>query len=110
VLEAAQIDGAGPVNTALRIKLPYLRRSLVLMVIACFAYGTQLFVEPTILTSAFQSQVSSTWSLNQLAYTYATQEGSFGKASALSILLLLITLIPACILIFRTRFYAIDDD
>src|ERR1017187_7837425 len=41
VLEAAALDGAGPVQTALRVKLPMIKKWIVDMLIGAFAGGTQ---------------------------------------------------------------------
>ena len=52
VLEAARIDGAGAWQTAWRVQIPMLRKWIVYMVILAFAGGTQLFVEPQLLSQA----------------------------------------------------------
>jgi len=108
LMEAAAIDGASPLQTALQIKLPLIKNYLALMLISSFAYGTQLFVEPQVMRAAFTGQISETWSVNQLAYFFATQEGDFGKAAALSLLLMLVGVLLAVAVMRRTDFYATD--
>ncbi|MBT2224855.1 carbohydrate ABC transporter permease [Nonomuraea sp. NEAU-A123] len=106
ILEAARVDGANGWQVTMRIKAPHIRPQLALMLISSFAYGTQIFVEPQVLRSAFTSQVSETWSLNQLAYFFATQRGNFGMAAALSLMLLGVGLLVAVFVIARTDLYA----
>ena len=50
IIEAARIDGAGAWQIARRIQIPMLRKWIVYMVILAFAGGTQLFVEPQLLS------------------------------------------------------------
>jgi multiple sugar transport system permease protein len=108
LLEAATLDGSSAWQTAWHIKLPLVKNYLALMLISSFAYGTQLFVEPQVMRSAFTGQISETWSVNQLAYFFATQEGDFGKAAALSLLLMLVGVLLAVLVMWRTDFYATD--
>lgn len=108
VVESAAVDGCSAWQLAWHIKLPLLRRYIILILVMTFAVGTQLFVEPTVLAMGAPGAISPTWSINQLAYYYATQDGRFGQAAALSIALLVIGLIAALILTFRTHFYSLD--
>ncbi len=109
VLEAATIDGCNAPQMALRIKLPLVAKYVVFMLILSFAGGIQLFVEPTILASALTSgTVGTTWSVNQLAYVYAFTDGNFGKSAAVSVGLLLVAIVGALLVIFKTDFYRID--
>jgi multiple sugar transport system permease protein len=79
------------------------------VLISSFASGSQVFVEPTVLSTGAPGQISPTWSVNQLAYVYATQDGDFGKAAALSLALLAVGVLAAWIVITRTRMYATDS-
>jgi multiple sugar transport system permease protein len=108
VIEAARIDGAGGWQQALHIKLPMVRKYLAFIAITSFAGGTQLFVEPQMLSIASNNVIGKTWSPNQLAYTYASGELSFGRASVLSVLLLAVGLLAALVVIYRTKFYETD--
>src|SRR5581483_11202107 len=74
LVEAAELDGAGAFQTALRIKLPLIRKWIVYMLVLSFAAGSQLFVEPQILGVATVGEVSPQWSPNQLAYYLAFQQ------------------------------------
>jgi len=57
LIEAAEIDGSNVFQTALRIKLPLIRKWVVYMLVLSFAAGTQLFVEPQILGIATGGEV-----------------------------------------------------
>jgi len=108
VLEAAEVDGASAWRTMWHIKLPLVRTYVAFVLISSFASGSQVFVEPTVLSTGVPGQISPTWSVNQLAYVYATQDGDFGKAAALSLAMLAVGLLAAWIVITRTRMYATD--
>ena len=89
VLEAARIDGAGPIRTAFSIKLPLIGKYVAYMVILSFAAALQVFVEPQLFYAITQAG-SSWWSLNQLGYTFAFQQGDFGMSAAVSVVLLVL--------------------
>ncbi|MEZ0070905.1 carbohydrate ABC transporter permease [Planotetraspora sp. GP83] len=108
VLEAAAVDGATPWHITWHVKLPLVRRYVAFVVISSFASGSQVFVEPTVLATGVPGQISPTWSVNQLAYFYAAQEGDFGRAAALSLAMLAVGLVAALLVIYKTRFYQTD--
>ena len=110
MLEAATVDGCNGIQVAWFIKLPSLARYIVFIFILSFAGGTQLFVEPQILWGATQQQVSNVWSINQLAYSYAFTDDNFGKSAAVSVGLLVVGLVAALIVIFKTSFYRIEAE
>ena len=104
MLEAAELDGAGPVQTALRVKLPLIKKWVVYMLIVSFAGGTQLFAEPELFSQATHGiLVSNAWSPNQLATSLAFLSDNFNYAAAISVDLLVIASICAGLLVFRTR-------
>lgn len=92
VMEAARIDGANAFQTAIHIQLPMMRKWITYMVILSLAAGTQLFVEPQLVSQASIGVVGNDYSLNQLSYLYAFQQNNFNGSAALSILLLLVSL------------------
>jgi multiple sugar transport system permease protein len=109
VLEAAVIDGAGPFRTAISIKLPLISKYIAYMVILCFAGALQVFIEPTLIYTI--TKVGSTWwSLNQLGYQFAFQQGDFGMSAAVSVVLLIVSVVAAVILVFRTSFFQTEVD
>jgi multiple sugar transport system permease protein len=107
--EAARIDGASPVQIALRLKLPLIRKWIAYMVILSFATGTQLFVEPEIVQHASFGLVPDTWSANQLAYQLAFRYADFNAAAAIAVDLLVIGLVGAVVIVTRTGLFGVDD-
>jgi len=105
VLEAARIDGANAFQTAFQIKLPLIRKYLIYMLILVMAAGLQIFVEPYLISSSVYPGIAKDWSLNQLGYTLAFLGSNLGAATALSLMLLIVMVVLALIVIFRTDFF-----
>lgn len=108
VMEAARIDGAGPVQTAWHIQLPMLTKWISYMGVMSLAAGTQLFVEPKILAQATKNVVPEDYSLNQLAYLYAFRQNDFSGSAAISVVLLVVALGLSAIFIFRGKLFERD--
>jgi multiple sugar transport system permease protein len=104
VVEAARIDGANGLQLALLIKIPLIGKYIVYMLILCFSAGAQLFAEPLIFGPTL-GVGNSTWSLNLLAFVTGIREGDTGSSSALSLTMLLVGVLTALVLIFRTDFF-----
>ncbi|MEU9063383.1 sugar ABC transporter permease [Streptomyces sp. NPDC048430] len=101
VIEAARIDGANAVQIAFRIQLPMLRKWVAYMGVMSLAAGTQLFVEPQLLSQASNAVVPNDYSLNQLAYQYAFQQNDFNGAAAISLILLVVALLLSWVFVTR---------
>jgi multiple sugar transport system permease protein len=101
VMEAARIDGAGSIKTAWYIQIPMLRKWISYMGIISLAAGTQLFVEPRVLSQASKGVVPPDYSLNQLAYLFAFRQGDFNGSAAISLMLLVVALGLAALFVFR---------
>ncbi|MEV0582345.1 sugar ABC transporter permease [Nonomuraea sp. NPDC050310] len=86
VIEAATIDGAGPVRTAVSVKLPLIRAAVVTTVLFTIIGSLQLFTEPMVLDNVSDGVVS-TWTPNMYAYTEAFAKNDYGQAAASSLLL-----------------------
>ncbi|MEV0408839.1 sugar ABC transporter permease [Actinoallomurus sp. NPDC050550] len=108
VLEAARIDGAGPWQIARRIQIPLLRKWIVYMVILAFAVGTQLFVEPQLLSQASNGVAGRDYSPNQLSYDFAFQNNNVNTAAAVSVELLVVGLVVAGLFVARSGFFDAD--
>jgi multiple sugar transport system permease protein len=108
VIEAARMDGATSVQIAWRIQLPLLRKWISYMGIMSLAAGTQLFVEPQLLSQASNAVVPNDYSLNQLAYQYAFQQNDFNGAAAISLLLLVIALALSAVFVTRGGLFERD--
>ncbi|MGQ4406682.1 carbohydrate ABC transporter permease, partial [Streptomyces hayashii] len=109
ILEAARIDGAGTLQIALRIQIPMITKWIAYMLILAFAAGTQLFVEPQLVSLASWGMIPDSWSPNQLSYQYAFQAGDFNGAAALSVDLLILGLACAALVVFRTGLFDRDE-
>ena len=101
ILEAARIDGANAVQIAIRIQLPMLRKWIAYMGVMSLAAGTQLFVEPQLLSQASNGVVPNDYSLNQLAYQYAFEQNDFNGAAAISLILLIVALLLSWVFVTR---------
>ena len=109
VMEAARIDGAGPVKMAWYIQIPLLRKWIAYMAIISLAAGIQLFVEPKILSLASRGVVPKDYSLNQLAYVFAFgPQADFNGSAAISILLLVVAMGLAAFFVFRGGLFERD--
>ena len=107
VIEAARVDGCSAFQIALRIKLPLIKKYIVYMGVLVFAGGLQIFVEPQLIDTGIYSGIAEAWSLDQLSFELAFTSGDFGGASALSLMLLVPSLLGALVVIFKTDMF--DD-
>jgi multiple sugar transport system permease protein len=85
--EAAAIDGAGPVRTALFIKLPLLLPALGVILLFSVIGAFQLFNEPKVLQPAAGSVITPNWTPNLYAYNLAFTDQQLNYAAAVSFLL-----------------------
>jgi multiple sugar transport system permease protein len=108
LLEAARIDGAGAWQIARHIQVPLLRKWIIYMVILAFAAGTQLFVEPQLLSQASNGVAGRDYSLNQLSYDFAFQNNNVNAAAAISVELLMVGLVVAGLFVARSGFFDAD--
>jgi multiple sugar transport system permease protein len=107
VIEAARVDGCSAFQIAMRIKLPLIKKYIVYMGVLIFAGGLQIFVEPQLIDAGIYSGIAEAWSLDQLSFELAFTSGDFGGASALSLMLLVPSLLGALVVIFKTDMF--DD-
>jgi multiple sugar transport system permease protein len=108
VMEAARMDGAGPLRTAWGIQLPLIRKWVVYMLVLSVAAGTQLFVEPELVSQASFGIVPNSYSVNQLAYQFAFAQNDFNGSAAISIDLLIVALLFAGLFVARGRLFETD--
>jgi multiple sugar transport system permease protein len=90
VLEAAQVDGAGRWRTALAVKLPLIRASVVTVVMFTTIGALQLFTEPLLLGNV-SPLIGSRFTPNMYIYDAAFNRNNYGLASAAAVLLLLVS-------------------
>jgi multiple sugar transport system permease protein len=99
------MDGCSAFQLGWRIKLPLIKKYIIYMGVLIFAGGLQLFVEPQLLNTGVYAGIAESWSLDQLAFELAFTAGDFGGASALSLMLLVPSLLGALIVIFKTDMF-----
>ncbi|AIR96699.1 ABC transporter permease [Streptomyces glaucescens] len=92
VHEAARLDGATPLQIALRIKIPMVAPSLVLTFFFSIIATLQVFSEPTTLKPLTNS-VSTTWSPLMKVYQDAFGKGDIHAAAAQATIIALVTLL-----------------
>lgn len=105
IIEAARMDGCSAFQLGWRIKIPLIKKYIVYMGVLIFAGGLQLFVEPQLLNGGVYTGIAEAWSLDQLAFELAFTTGDFGGAAALSLMLLIPSLIGALVVIFKTDMF-----
>ncbi len=106
VQEAAMMDGATGWQLTRRIKLPLVRPWIAYLVLLNIAYATQLFLEPQVLGLATEGTISPQWTPNQLSYTFAFQLFDVPAAAALSVMLLVVSLVIGVIITTRTGLFS----
>lgn len=90
VLEAAQVDGAGPLRTLFRIKIPLISPTILFAAVVALINAMQLFDQPYIMTSGGPGDATTTMTI--VMYRAAFQNLEFGFGSAIAIILLLVIL------------------
>jgi multiple sugar transport system permease protein len=101
VLEAAAVDGAGAVRTALRVKVPLVRASVVTVSMFTLVGSLQLFTEPMLLREA-TPLIGARFTPNMYIYDAAFNRSNYGLASAASVLLLVL----CCLLSYAVARYS----
>ncbi|MEU9702246.1 sugar ABC transporter permease [Streptomyces sp. NPDC047981] len=87
LIEAADIDGAGPVRTALQIKVPMIASAVVMAVLFTCVGAIQLFTEPKLLNQRGTAAVDTEWSPTMYIWKTAFVQHDYGLAAAASLLL-----------------------
>ncbi|MEV5545701.1 sugar ABC transporter permease [Streptomyces sp. NPDC052309] len=91
VIEASVVDGAGPVRTALQVKTPLVRASIVMVAIFTLIWALQLFTEPMLLSQS-SPMINSRFSPSMYIYDAAFTRNNYGLAAAASVVLLVCTI------------------
>jgi len=91
VLEAAQIDGAGPLRTLFRIKVPLISPTILFAAVVALINAMQLFDQPYIMTKGGPGSATTTVTIAM--YQKGFQNLQFGYGSAIAIILLAAILI-----------------
>jgi len=100
--EAARIDGAGEVRTALQIKLPMITPALLLTTLSSVIGTLQLFNEPQVLQS-ITSNIPSDFTPNMAIYAASTLGKDANLSSAMAVILGVATLIVSLLLLAANK-------
>jgi multiple sugar transport system permease protein len=101
LLEAAAVDGAGAVRTALQVKVPLLRASVVTVSMFTLVGSLQLFTEPMLLKQT-TPLIGERFTPNMYIFDAAFNRSNYGLAAAASVLLLVL----CCLLSYAVARYS----
>ena len=101
--EAAAVDGAGAVRTALYIKLPLLRPAILLCTIFSIIGSIQLFAEPQIFYSIAPQVIGKSYTPNLYVYNLAFSDQRLNYAAALSFLLGVVVFMFSIVVMYFSR-------
>ncbi|MDR6905657.1 multiple sugar transport system permease protein [Agromyces sp. 3263] len=88
-IEAARLDGAGPMRIAWSIKIPMVRPALVLTTVFSIIGSAQLYNEPTVLKAISGGAISNTFTPLMAAQAQVTAQ-NYPYAAAQSVVLALV--------------------
>ncbi|MCK6626209.1 MAG: sugar ABC transporter permease [Anaerolineae bacterium] len=112
LLEAAEIDGAGPWQKFRHITLPLLTPVILFNLVMGVIYSFQVFTQALVIGGTTGKPVESTLMFMVLIYRSAFRYFKMGYASALA-MVLFVVILALTLLIFRTArvwvFYESDD-
>ncbi|GKQ35981.1 carbohydrate ABC transporter permease [Streptomyces sp. A012304] len=103
VYEAARMDGAGRLQTALRIKIPMISSAIVLTLMFTIIGTLQFFTEPRVLEPTASSVITPDYTPNLYAYNLAFQYSEFNYSAAISFSLGAVVFIGSYLFLFATR-------
>jgi len=103
IFDSARVDGASEWRIAWSIKVPYVRRSLVLVSVLSIIGTLQIFAEPLLFRSMTPETVTKDFTPIMTIYNQAFAIGDFNYAAALSIILALV------VGLFSAIFYALTN-
>ena len=103
IYEAARIDGVTSLQMALRIKVPMISSSMVMVLIFAMIGTLQFFTEPQVLRGIAQGAIPVSYTPNMYAYSLAFSYSQFNYASAISFALGVVVFIGSYFFLFLTR-------
>jgi multiple sugar transport system permease protein len=101
--EAAAVDGAGALRTALHVKLPLLRPALLVCTIFSVIGALQLFGEPQIFSAIAPQVIGKAYTPNLYVYNLAFADQRLNYAAALSFLLGAVVFVASFVVVFAFR-------
>ncbi len=101
LLEAAMIDGAGPLQRFWHVTIPLLSPVILFNLVTGIIYSFQVFTQSLIVGGSTGDPAGSTLMFMVLIYNYAFKYFQMGYASALAVVLFLVALVLTLV-IFRS--------
>ena len=101
VVEAARLDGAGRLRLALQVIAPMIRENISTAVVYMGIMALDMFVYISVMTP-IGGTGGSTDVVSRYLYQTAFRDSKFGLASAMGVVLALITMLMAVIVLFAT--------
>lgn len=102
VVEAARLDGCGRLRLAIQIILPMIRENVSTAVVYMGIMALDMFVYVNVMTP-IGGTGKSTEVVSRYLYETAFTRSQFGLASAMGVVLALVTMLMAVIVLFATR-------
>ncbi|MGW4957442.1 carbohydrate ABC transporter permease [Nonomuraea sp. NPDC004186] len=90
IFESARVDGASEPRIAWSIKVPMIRRSLVLTTVLSIIGTLQIFSDPMLFRSMTPETITRDFTPIMAIYDWAFAQGDFNYAAALSVILALV--------------------
>ncbi|MGW0996802.1 carbohydrate ABC transporter permease [Streptomyces sp. NPDC002520] len=87
VIEAAVMDGAGALRTAVQIKIPMIVSAIVMTVLFTCVGAIQIFTEPKLLNQRGAPSIDSEWSPTLFIWKAGFVQHDYGLAAAASLML-----------------------
>ncbi|MEU4365324.1 sugar ABC transporter permease [Promicromonospora sp. NPDC023987] len=103
IYEAAVLDGADRRQIALRIKVPMISSSMVMIVVFALIGTLQFFTEPQVLRSSAMGAIPTDYTPNMYAFATAFNYSQFNYASTLAFSLGFLVFVGSYLFLFLTR-------
>jgi multiple sugar transport system permease protein len=103
IYDAAAVDGAGALRTALYVKLPLLRPAMLLCTIFSVIGALQLFAEPQIFSTIAPQVIGKAYTPNLYVYNLAFADQRLNYAAALSFLIGAVVVIASFLVVLVSR-------
>jgi multiple sugar transport system permease protein len=98
--DAAKIDGCNELQTAIYIKVPMIRTTIIFTTVLTIIFSLQLFNEPLVLNSLMT--LSYSYTPNMEIFNMAFSFGNLSYAAALSVILTIVTFAACMLFMFVT--------
>lgn len=109
LFEAAAIDGASPLQAFFYVTLPLLRPIIIFVSTITLIAGFQVFVEPYVLYSGGAGPGQNALTMAIYLYRVAFQNGNFGYAAAIGVVLAVIIMVLTLVQLRFFGFFAKED-